>query len=623
MKNGSFKVTVMVIFIFIASSIQAVDLSRGILLDVPADQVVEQFKKIAPSMMTRQDSLRAATYRFSADTLKVLAILVEWSNRPHHYSAETYDSLLFSKNFWPGGSVADYYDEVSYGKVVVTGDVIDWYNAGYYSAYFDFESLLPVLDASIDFSQYDGDDNGDVDAVIFIRAGNGQEDSHYSGDIWSYAMVYPPGSGPGPYDGMYIPRWNTSPETRPLHDSLNPAIFSGVDTIANIRVFAHELGHNIGLPDLYDYDAKLKTSTFYTPSDSNDHPVYDWCILGFGGYGILSIGSNVPSHLCGWSKKEAGWVTPVTLNGGKYENLVINNIETTPDNSLYKLPIDLANGEYYLLEYRNSYSTGKFDKFDSDFSVYFWPLLTYGCDRMDRGLLITHVHDSLGAYYWRINYGLPDYPHYTVAVVDAGYNPSRNYTTNPEGNVSDSAQWWYPYESRKGALFSNSVAGQETFSPTTYPSSDGYYGPSGITVRIDSIVNDKLYAYVIFDKDDDGIPDSADNCSLVANPKQLDTDADGVGDICDNCVTIDNPDQKDTDGDGIGDECDFICGDVNNDKSVDLLDILYIISYKFKGEDAPIPWASGDVNHDGAINLLDILALIGYKFHGGDPLECM
>lgn len=74
---------------------------------------------------------------------------------------------------------------------------------------------------------------------------------------------------------------------------------------------------------------------------------------------------------------------------------------------------------------------------------------------------------------------------------------------------------------------------------------------------------------VDLDPDEDGVPDSADNCPGVNNPDQLDTDGDGLGDVCetdddndlveddaDNCVTVINPDQLDTDGDGFGDACD-------------------------------------------------------------------
>ena len=59
----------------------------------------------------------------------------------------------------------------------------------------------------------------------------------------------------------------------------------------------------------------------------------------------------------------------------------------------------------------------------------------------------------------------------------------------------------------------------------------------------------------VFDEDEDGIPDSRDNCPLTPNPSQDDTDADGAGDACDNC-RLANPDQRDDDENGLGDTCD-------------------------------------------------------------------
>jgi hypothetical protein len=59
----------------------------------------------------------------------------------------------------------------------------------------------------------------------------------------------------------------------------------------------------------------------------------------------------------------------------------------------------------------------------------------------------------------------------------------------------------------------------------------------------------------VSDEDDDGIPDTLDNCPLTPNPSQGDTDEDGSGDACDNCPVA-NPDQRDDDGNGIGDVCD-------------------------------------------------------------------
>jgi len=63
-----------------------------------------------------------------------------------------------------------------------------------------------------------------------------------------------------------------------------------------------------------------------------------------------------------------------------------------------------------------------------------------------------------------------------------------------------------------------------------------------------------------------------------------------------------------------------ICGDIDCDNIVNLLDIIYLIDYKFKGGPSPQYPANSDVNHDGLLNLLDILYLIDFKFsHGPGP----
>ncbi len=72
----------------------------------------------------------------------------------------------------------------------------------------------------------------------------------------------------------------------------------------------------------------------------------------------------------------------------------------------------------------------------------------------------------------------------------------------------------------------------------------------------------------VADADNDGVPDSTDNCSNVANPDQEDQDNDGIGDACDVCPEDYDPNQTDTDGDGVGDVCDN-CADVSNADQAD------------------------------------------------------
>jgi len=549
------------------------DLDYVYIRDMPKERIKEHFGREVGLKLRPNELAKLATYRFTGDEVRLLAVLVDWSDRVGQYTPETFENFFFSHDVFPGGSVAEYFEEASYGQITVTGEVIGWINAGSYTPYYDFTNLFEVLDPIVDFSQYDGDGDGNVDAICFIRSGNGEEDSQDPNDIWSYAMISYVGWGP--YDGVKILQWNTSPETRPLRYESNPMEFSGESTLNRIRVFCHELSHNLGLPDLYDYDSKLDEATYYTPNDYNDHPLYDWCLMGYYGYGYFSLGSDVPGHLCGWNKMQLGWVEPLVLPEDFEGVIEITNFETNDDSLLFKLPINESEGEYFLLEYRNPRSSARFDKLDSDFSCYFFPYLSYGCDTMDRGLLITHVHDSLVPIeeWFGLNDGTPTYAHYTVMVEDAGYNPARPHTYNPEGHVTDSSQWWYPYETRKGALFSSDVEGQRIFGPTTTPNSNGYGGYSAIYVEVMGMDDERITVYVDMNVDETS--------------------------------------------------CCVHRGDTDDDGSLTPLDAMYLVDYFWRSGAEPPCFEEADVNDDDNVNPLDAVYLVNYFWNSGPaPVPC-
>jgi hypothetical protein len=62
------------------------------------------------------------------------------------------------------------------------------------------------------------------------------------------------------------------------------------------------------------------------------------------------------------------------------------------------------------------------------------------------------------------------------------------------------------------------------------------------------------------------------------------------------------------------------CGDADGDGGVNMLDILHLISYLYKGG-AP-PAGPADINSDEAVNMLDILHMIAYLYKGGPDPTC-
>jgi hypothetical protein len=62
-------------------------------------------------------------------------------------------------------------------------------------------------------------------------------------------------------------------------------------------------------------------------------------------------------------------------------------------------------------------------------------------------------------------------------------------------------------------------------------------------------------------------------------------------------------------------------GDANNDGTIDVGDVVYLVSYLYKAGPAPEIIESGDCNCDGPIDVGDVVYLVNYLFRGG-PLPC-
>ncbi|WP_312473059.1 M6 family metalloprotease domain-containing protein [Neobacillus sp.] len=180
----------------------------------------------------------------------------------------------------------------------------------------------------------------------------------------------------------------------------------------SVGVFAHEFGHVLGLPDLYDYGY-----------DSEGVGMYS--LMAGGSYGRdmnnRYYSGNSPVHPDAWSKTYLGFAKAIEVN--KNQQLTLRPVEQQPD--IYKVNVPGSDGrEYFLLE--NRQQTG----FDAG--------LEYNLDGNKlHGLVVYHVvEDILSRNFWRPNeaqnwdlnhLGLAQLPvnpangerHYAVSVVQA------------------------------------------------------------------------------------------------------------------------------------------------------------------------------------------------------------
>ena len=63
-------------------------------------------------------------------------------------------------------------------------------------------------------------------------------------------------------------------------------------------------------------------------------------------------------------------------------------------------------------------------------------------------------------------------------------------------------------------------------------------------------------------------------------------------------------------------------GDTNGDWVIDVGDVVYLVSYLYRGGPAPEYVVVGDCNCDEIVNVGDVVFLISYLFKGGNPPDC-
>lgn len=335
-----------------------------------------------------------------------------------HHPPAAYDTLLFSEGIWPTGSMKDFYIENSYGQFEFSGEPSPHPSSGrvwhrlagsydYWSEYYGFEhsqemaeEAVKAADPYVDFARFDndgpdgipnsGDDDGAIDALYVVHAGPGYEENH-CGRIWSHmsATYYETNDASANGGKIRLERYSVQPEER--CDGL----------LINMGVFAHEFGHILGLPDLYDYDYDSKGAG-------------KWSIMAAGSW---NGGGASPAHFDAWCKSKLGWVQPVRVTD--YEtNAELPAVEFTP--VVYRLWTDgdTVGRQYFLVE--NRQKLGLFDaKLPGE------GLLVYHVDEAKRNNNDQYIPGEHSSYH-----------HYRVAVeqADGQFGLERNLSSGDPGD---------------------------------------------------------------------------------------------------------------------------------------------------------------------------------------------
>jgi M6 family metalloprotease-like protein len=268
----------------------------------------------APSLEDQIDDLGYPKTSFSPSMIEpvsgpqaVITILVEFNDVRHSISQADVSSMIY-------GSMNRYYQEVSYGKISISGQVTRWYTLNHTLAYYGqdkggiddtngdgspdtwnlVQDAIRAADADVDFKAFSH--------IIVLHAGFGQESSMNATDVWS-AFLWDFEAYTN--DGVTIRKAIIAPEQE-------------VNGMSPIGVYTHEFGHSIGLPDLYN------------PNPDREH-VGPWDVMARGSRNGNPPGIS-PAHILAWQRIRLGWLPPERtriVQRGDYEEILLEPIESS------------------------------------------------------------------------------------------------------------------------------------------------------------------------------------------------------------------------------------------------------------------------------------------------------
>ncbi|MBW7475174.1 M6 family metalloprotease domain-containing protein [Paenibacillus oenotherae] len=305
--------------------------------EIAGDQAVELKRSVDPGV-SEPNALLSQPH-----TQPVLVLLIGFTDAGIQYSDQAWSDTFFSTT---SKSVKDYYDEVSEGQFSLVpvnetagtaNDGIVKVNLNYAHSGGEEKSVRDALlaaDANIDFAAYDTDNDNVISnkelLVVTILGGYEASYNQQLPSVWGHVTSFFDFFVPldGKYFGAAGQRGDYSMQGERQGDHK-----------ATIGIFAHEIGHLLGLIDLYDTDGSS---------------------AGIGAYSIMAGGSwnslvgeysgATPAHFDAFSKLKLGFAEAHVIESNTSVSYTLNSIGSGNYN-IVKVPT-LNTDQYFLVENR-------------------------------------------------------------------------------------------------------------------------------------------------------------------------------------------------------------------------------------------------------------------------------
>ena len=257
---------------------------------------------------------------------RIPIIRVAFSDSALSHPADSLARVLFdTTGANPAGSVSEYYWTASGGRLRVTGEVVATVQLPYDRLYYSgnvyglgqsatphnvvgaVSDALVAADPTVDWNRFDLDHDGFVDMLWIVHAGYSAEQTGDRRNLWSITSRLSGGwlnSTSFESDDLVsgaqslhvrLDRFSVMPELTIFHPG----------ALTEMGLFAHEFGHALGLPDLYD-TASIGGST------GNQGPG-NWSLMGTGNYGGDGHSPERPTTLGAWALLALDWAPRVRI----------------------------------------------------------------------------------------------------------------------------------------------------------------------------------------------------------------------------------------------------------------------------------------------------------------------